>query len=122
MDFLVVVIVGRERDVIVIIVLYGCGVIGDRTCVGVADEIVIFGKILVGGEDLILGKILVGGEDLILGKILVGGEDLILGKILVGGEDLILGEILVVGEIVAQVAFEVLPIAEVDKIGVVKWV
>ncbi len=89
MDFLVVVIVGRERDVIVIIViivLYGCGVIGDRTCVGVADEIVIFGKILVGGEDLILG------------------------------------EILVVGEIVAQVAFEVLPIAEVDKIGVVKWV
>ena len=101
MDFLVVVIVGRERDVIVIIViivLYGCGVIGDRTCVGVADEIVIFGKILVGGEDLILGKILVGGEDLIL------------------------GEILVVGEIVAQVAFEVLPIAEVDKIGVVKWV
>ena len=113
MDFLVVVIVGRERDVIVIIVLivlYGCGVIGDRTCVGVADEIVIFGKILVGGEDLIFGKILVGGEDLILGKILVGGEDLILG------------EILVVGEIVAQVAFEVLPIAEVDKIGVVKWV
>ena len=101
MDFLVVVIVGRERDVIVIIViivLYGCGVIGDRTCVGVADEIVIFGKILVGGEDLILGKILVGGEDLILGKILVGDE------------------------IVAQVAFEVLPIAEVDKIGVVKWV
>ncbi len=89
MDFLVVVIVGRERDVIVIIViivLYGCGVIGDRTCVGVADEIVIFGKILVGGEDLIFGKILIGGE------------------------------------IVAQVAFEVLPIAEVDKIGVVKWV